>query len=425
MSEFPSWFRERSYLHFDQPIGISKATKIVTNPELVAKHSFYPFIGSEIASLKIAKDPITHQIIYSEKKREIAYSAHLDTHIYAYYAEQLAEPYEKQLASLGIENSVLAFRRLNKSNIDFAYEAFNAIKEYGRDCAVIGMDISKFFDTLNHQYLKQMWCKVLGVSVLPPDQYKVFKSLTKHSHVKKEDLYRALSIPKNNPRSVGPRLCDVDTFRRLIRHGKLINTNPNQYGIPQGSPISALLSNIYMLEFDNHTCKTLEEFGGKYFRYCDDMLLIVPHDKLKDTENFIDRYLSKLSLQLNKKKTNKHIFYRKNGALIANKPLQYLGFMFDGERIFIRSSSLARYTDRMKRSVWKAKRNHRKTNTVRQMKGLSEIEMPRKKLYKKHSYLGRRNFISYGLRAANTMKSRSIKKQIKPYWRLLQTHLEK
>jgi retron-type reverse transcriptase len=58
-------------------------------------------------------------------------------------------------------------------------------------------------------------------------------------------------------------------------------------GIPQGSPISALLSNIYMFSFDKHMKNYVDSIGGKYFRYCDDMLLIVPSE-YRDTAYFGD-----------------------------------------------------------------------------------------------------------------------------------------
>jgi hypothetical protein len=46
-----------------------------------------------------------------------------------------------------------------------------------------------------------------------------------------------------------------------------------------------------------------------------------------------------------------------------------------------------------------------------------------KKLYKQYSYLGRRNFISYGYRAARIMDSPSINKQLKPHWNRLRERI--
>ena len=46
-----------------------------------------------------------------------------------------------------------------------------------------------------------------------------------------------------------------------------------RYGIPQGSPMSAILSNIYMLDFDKYCCELANNFGGIYRRYCDDKFI--------------------------------------------------------------------------------------------------------------------------------------------------------
>jgi retron-type reverse transcriptase len=49
---------------------------------------------------------------------------------------------------------------------------------------------------------------------------------------------------------------------------------PKTAGIPQGTPISAVLANIYMLEFDKVIHNWLSARGGVYRRYSDDMLFI-------------------------------------------------------------------------------------------------------------------------------------------------------
>jgi RNA-directed DNA polymerase len=105
--------------------------------------------------------------------------------------------------------------------------------------------------------------------------------------------------------------------------------------------------------------------------------------------------------------------------------LQYLGFMFDGENIYIRSSSLARYSEKMKRGVSLAKKTMKKYNAIRAKKGLPEEVLYKRKLYSRYTHFGGRNFITYGLRAANKMNSKTIKHQLKPLWRRFNEELEK
>ncbi|MFN1930737.1 hypothetical protein ACK2GG_14985, partial [Escherichia coli] len=108
-----------------------------------------------------------------------------------------------------------------------------------------------------------------------------------------------------------------------------------------------------------------------------------------------------------------------------DKPLQYLGFIFDGENIFLRSSSLSRYSDRMKRGVKLAKATMKRKNKIRKHKGLSDKELFKEQIYARYTHVGKRNFLTYGYRASRIMKSTSIRKQLKPLWDRLQKEIQK
>lgn len=51
-----SWYKPRNYLHFDSPITLQQAIKLVANPNNVVKHSFYPFLSYTLSVAKIKKD---------------------------------------------------------------------------------------------------------------------------------------------------------------------------------------------------------------------------------------------------------------------------------------------------------------------------------------------------------------------------------
>jgi len=412
------WYRSRGYLHFDRPISFENAKKIVTSPKKIASHSFYPLINYSVESKKIKQDKRTGIIKTKHKKRPIAYSSHVDSHIYAYYSNFLINLYEKELVKRGISDSVLAFRSLGKSNIEFAYDAFVKIKEFG-NCGVVALDLSQFFDKLDHKILKQQWSKLLGSEYLPADHFNVFKSVTKFSQVEKTSLYNLLKISSNNPKNGRFRVCPPKEFRNNVRKSCLIKTNKAPFGVPQGSPISALLSNIYMLDFDEKMHHQVNAFGGTYFRYCDDMLFIVPVENRDEIAGIARTEIKSLKVDINTSKTELRTFTSNVKGLKSDKPLQYLGFLFDGQNIYLRSTSLARYSERMRKGVRLAKATMRKRNKIKSVRGENQKSLFKNKIYKKYSHLGTRNFITYGYRAANIMDSKTIKKQLKPLWNKL------
>ena len=150
------------------------------------------------------------------------------------------------MSEFDLRENVLAFRSLEKSNIEFAKDAFDKIQNLG-ECSAVALDLSGFFDNLDHQILKDRWCKIIGSETLPADHYAVFKSITKYSQVNKDKLYTLLNISHNNPKYSRKKICTSVEFRNIVRKNNLIVTNKTSKGVPQGSPISALLSNIYMV----------------------------------------------------------------------------------------------------------------------------------------------------------------------------------
>lgn len=107
-------------------------------------------------------------------------------------------------------------------------------------------------------------------------------------------------------------------LRSFLRAPILINgkLHKRKKGVPQGSPLSPLLSNILLNELD----KELEKRGHRYVRYADDFSIYVRSKKsAKRVGNSIYKFLrDKLRLPINRKKSG------------IRKPLdfQVLGFGF-------------------------------------------------------------------------------------------------
>ncbi|MBX8474407.1 hypothetical protein K5D38_06420 [Pseudomonas cichorii] len=342
----------------------------------------------------------------------------MDSHIFSYYSSLLSKKYEEKLKLHGLGTSVLAFRSLDgQSNIHHAHNAFQEIKARN-ECSVLCFDIEKFFDRLDHGFLKRVWQEILDVEVLPDDHYAVFKAITKHAYVDRGQVFKALNISLHNPMVVNKRLCSAADFRTLVRGAGLVIPNIEKFGIPQGSPISAVLSNMYMLDFDKAMLHILSETESVYYRYCDDIMFICPIEVQDDIQDRVEMEIRKMLLDVQHKKTDIQQFTRDvSGRLVTDKPIQYLGFMFDGERAFIRPASLTRYYRKMKVRVKLAKKAKDRINKLRRLRGEKDKNLFLRAIYKGYTHLGRRNFITYGYRAAKIMDSKTIKQQLRAHWR--------
>lgn len=429
------WFKPKRYLHFDLPLNESQKNEVeeyVRDAKKIGQHSFYPFISYEVPKYKIIEESDgTRHLDPNAGKRPLSYASHWDSQIYSYYAQLMSVLYEQKLKDAGIGENVLAFRRLldgrgeSKCNIHLANEAFDLIPTLG-ECKVYAFDIKSFFDNLDHGILKQCWCELLGVTRLPQDHFQIYKSLSTYAIVKKSELYKTFSIPKKNPKAKGYyRMCNPDEFRNKVRGGKLVETK--SVGIPQGSAMSALLANLYMFKFDKAVQTSMNSIGGYYFRYCDDILCILPIVKDFDVGEMLTRELNKIKLELNPKKSEVAVFSTDltTGLFKSDRPIQYLGFIFDGKRKLIRNSSLARYRRKAKRAIRLAKNTRDKYNTKRIALGVSPQNVYRKKLFKKYFHTGKTNFIRYGLRASDIMGSKEIRVQIRKMQKFLIEEIKK
>lgn len=90
---------------------------------------------------------------------------------------------------------------------------------------------------------------------------------------------------------------------KYLRAGVQINgrLHPTRKGVPQGSPLSPVLSNILLDDLD----KELETRGHKFIRYADDLAIFVKSERagkrvMASITNYLER---KLSVKVNKKKS--------------------------------------------------------------------------------------------------------------------------
>jgi Reverse transcriptase (RNA-dependent DNA polymerase) len=374
----------KTYPHFDPIISRRIAEAYATNANLVARHAFFPFIQYKQLWTRFRKPGEKRDV----KVRPIRYAARRDAYIFLYYRCILSEFYEAELERLGLRQNVLAYRQIplpagkgGKCNIHFAYDAISKIKELGR-CSAISLDISDFFESLDHDHLKGVWCRMLGVTRLPPDHFNVFKAITNYAWVDKEAAYERLGhfgekLSKDGRtrekgyttpyRKVPKQLCDAAEFRRKIAGwgdlGSIIKKNDKTFGIPQGAPISDILANLYLLDFDDAVAGRAKQRGGAYFRYSDDILIAIPGDQdagetlMSEVCELIRKFGSELRIK--DKKTSLITFrqvserqtFLLNRGTQGRNGLEYLGFRYDGKKVFLRDATLSRLRRKVARAA--------------------------------------------------------------------------
>jgi RNA-directed DNA polymerase len=190
-----------------------------------------------------------------------------------------------------------------------AHQAVLKAKEYinAGYSHVVDLDLSQFFDRVNHDYLMNELSRRIT-------DKRVLKLIHK-------------------------------ILRSEIADGKTLT--PGKQGVPQGGPLSPLLSNIILDKLD----KELEKRGLRYVRYADDCSIYVKSKRSGDrVMESITRYIEKeLKLVVNTVKSS------------VTRPwlMKLLGFTFyhrKGEKgISIHRKSVASYKDKVRAITCRSK----------------------------------------------------------------------
>lgn len=173
-----------------------------------------------------------------------------------------------------------------------AQQAIRKVKEYAEQgyTHAVEVDLSKYFDTLNHELLMNL--------------------LRKQIHDKRV----------------------LELIKRYLKSGFMENgvVCMTEEGSPQGGPLSPLLANIYLNEYDQE----MERRGVKAIRYADDIVVLARSKRaaqhlLESSRTLLE---GKLKLTMNAQKS-------KVVSVLAKKHFKFLGFCLgkSGKGIFIRA----------------------------------------------------------------------------------------
>jgi RNA-directed DNA polymerase len=191
-------------------------------------------------------------------------------------------------------NNSFGFRP-NRNGQQAAKQVQSIIKE-GRRFAV-DVDLSKFFDRVNHDLL------------MTHLSYKL----------KDKELLKLIA--------------------KYLRAGIMDGNHfvESREGVPQGGPLSPLLANIMLDPLD----KELERRGHKFARYADDFTILVKSKRAGERIlNSISRYLERrLKLIVNSDKSR----------VVKTSESKFLGFTFRSGRIQIHPKTLHRFKEQVRR----------------------------------------------------------------------------
>lgn len=126
---------------------------------------------------------------------------------------------------------------------------------------------------------------------------------------------------------------------KYLRAGVLVGKSlqPTEEGVPQGSPLSPLLSNVMLDDLD----KELERRGHRFARYCDDFLIVVHSPRAGErVKASLTRFLQHhLKLEINETKS----------TVGPTNECRFLGFTFHGTRIYWSPEAVLDFRHRLRK----------------------------------------------------------------------------
>ena len=178
-----------------------------------------------------------------------------------------------------------------------AHDGVRKVRKYINEGYIIAVkvDLQKFFDEVNHDVLMQRVAR----------------------KIRDKTLLRLIG--------------------NYLRAGVMVNgiVEPTKKGVPQGGPLSPLLSNIVLDDLD----KELEKRGHRFVRYADDFVIMVKSTRAGERVKLsIVRFLEKkLKLKVNNEKS----------TVGVAKELEFLGFTFPGKTIRWTQSAFLNFKKRI------------------------------------------------------------------------------
>lgn len=146
-------------------------------------------------------------------------------------------------------------------------------------------------------------------------------------------------VIRNNPAENCEKHGNVELFLQLDKRKSFFHAKPNK-GLPIGNLPSQILANFDLSFFDEAMSKWVSERGGKYERFVDDFVVVMPTMKLVweayvFARDFLDR---ELYLELHEDK--KYMQYYGNGVL-------FVGYVVKYDRTYLSNRTYGHFKDKI------------------------------------------------------------------------------
>ena len=334
-------WRPRTYSHLDISVGDEFAQCL--DADKVSKHVWTPLIRSVKTERRYRRREKKTVL----KERLIMVASHQDACILSKYAHHLSETLELWLHEENLGKHVIAYRALGKSNSHFVRSALEFLREQSKPMQATCFDIEGFFDNIPHSVLKNNLTSLLNVAELPRDWFQVYRHVIMFPSLARDDLRKIPAFAKRLAAGNGTR---VATIREVKDANISISSNKHKFGIAQGTPISAVLSNVCMMQFDAKMRDLCVKHGWFYQRYSDDILVICDPCEHIAVSREIDRLTTSLHLRLNHDKTETQLLLQNSETAIT-----YLGFLLSAEAARVKPATLSKQWRKFKRAIKRAR----------------------------------------------------------------------
>lgn len=185
-------------------------------------------------------------------------------------------------------------------------------KHIGEILYVAECDMQKFYDTINHNFIKTRFIILLNKAKrdgnIVSEDYKAVKQwffmyIDCFDFLSCVNVYNTVEYSNpfwKNIKNKGDKKCIIKWVDGKELNKARAKRNKGKVGVPQGGALSGLIANIVMNDVDKAVVKAIDDEDILFCRFCDDMILI------GNTMNRVKNVLAQYKTAIKKSKLIAH-----------------------------------------------------------------------------------------------------------------------